>query len=302
VDCLVTGASGYVGSALAQALRASGIPTRAVVHRGEAPAGFAGPAGECLRADITRGLSASAMAGVDTVYHLAGLAHQRATDAEYAALNVDATIALAQAAAEAGVRRFVYLSSVKAALPPPDAGAYGRSKAAAEQELRALAASSDLEIAIVRPALVYGGPVRGYLALLRRWVELRLPAPPPGGERAMVSRGDLVALLLRLHQRPLQSPLCVTVTDGERYSARRLHRALCDALGKPPWLPSPPAVLWRGGARLADLLVREEAGSTWRRLQGSEYVERSDLQQLVGFVPAERFEDTLLPAAAGVSE
>lgn len=311
MQCLVTGASGYLGRALVAALLADGIGVRAVVHRSQRPL----PTQDTVRADLVSGLPAQALNEIDAVYHLAGLAHERSTPQAYRTLNVDATVRLAREAAEAGVRRFIFLSSVKASLAPDpavDSSAsapntsvdaslhpYAASKADAECALRELAATTSMDVVLLRPALVYGGEARGYLRLLERWVHARLPEPPAGGCRSMIARDDLVRLLLQLHDCEIASPLTLVATDGQRYSARRLHQALANALGKPALLPTPPRWLWRGACRAADLLLRAPAGASWQRLQGEEYHQASDLPALCSFRPALQFEDVVSPRANG---
>lgn len=239
------------------------------------------------------GLAKDLCRDVDVVYHLAGLAHTHATAEAYTAVNVTATRRLAEAAREAGVRRFVFVSSAKAGLPEARAGLYGAAKAAAEQQLLSLAAETAMELVILRPALIYGGEVKGYLRWLSRWVEAGLPAPPEGGARAMIARDDLVALMLVLRAATLQTPATLTVTDGECYSAARLHRAMVAARGRKTRLPGPPRWLWRVAASTLDLARRRPRGETWERLQGEEYVEASDLPGLTGFAPTLRFEDVV---------
>ena len=92
------------------------------------------------------------------------------------------------------------------------------------------------------------------------------------------------------------SPVTLTVSDGERYSARRLHAALCKALNRSPWLPSPPRAVWRVLARGADLLSGLPRGATWQRLKGEERVVASDLSLVPGYAPRETFESALITA------
>lgn len=296
--CLVTGASGYIGRALVPALVAAGHVVRAQRHRADVP----GPAQESFCADLSQGFPESALEDIDTVFHLAGLAHSRETPAAYRTINVEATVSLARAAMAAGVRRLVFLSSVKAALAaaaPATADDYARSKADAETALLSLAQGGAMDVFIVRPALVYGGEHGGYLRWLERWVQAHLPAPPEGGERAMVAREDLVRLLVMLQQACLASPATLTLTDGQSYSAQRLHRALCDARGLRPWLPSPPPAVWKLACRVGDLVSGQAAGASWRRLQGAEPHRGTDLDALLGFRIQRSFED-VVRGAGGV--
>ena len=286
--CLVTGASGYIGTALCAALRRDGHEVLAQVFRGQAPPGLQA----VYRCDLSEGPADGALydalSGIDCVFHLAGIAHQRACLADYQSVNVEATRVLAQAALAAGVSRFVFMSSVKAGAASP----YGVSKARAEALLQTLSRNTGMDLVILRPALVYGAEARGHLAWLRRWVQLRLPELPQGGERSMISCDDLVQLCLLLLRFEQDGALELVVTDGERYSVRRLQRALVAALERTPLLPAPPRFCWRVAARLVDALHREPAGSLWGRVQDDELSAAQGLEAL-GFVAAWDFESCL---------
>lgn len=286
--CLVTGASGYIGTALCTALRGDGHEVLAQVFRAQAAPGLQA----VYRCDLSEGLTHAALRdalhGVECVFHLAGIAHQRASLADYQSLNVDATQGLAQAALAAGVSRFVFMSSVKARAASP----YGASKARAEALLQALSRNAEMDLVILRPALVYGAEARGQLAWLRRWVQLRLPELPRGGERSMICCDDLVQLCLRLLRCKHKGLRQLVVTDGQRYSVRRLQRALVAALGRTPLLPAPPRFCWRAAARAVDALRGEAAGSLWGRVQDDELFAAQGLEAL-DFVPTWDFESWL---------
>lgn len=311
MQCLVTGATGYLGRALTPALLSAG---HAVIGQcaTEAPTDIALP---MLRRDFRAGAAGLVPDGTDCVLHLAGIAHQAAAPADYYLINVAATLELARDARARGVRRFVFVSSVKAEAAtaaglractgaavtqgsggdtaPADGGCdYAGSKAAAEAGLRELCADGAMELIIVRPALVYSVDAPGHLRLLRRWAEFRLPRPPAGGARSMIARDDLVRLLVLLTTAPLPDVSPLVASDGEVYSTRRLHAALCRALQRRPWLPSPPAGLWRLAATLRDRLQRLPPGSTWERLAGDERYPSRGLAEL-HFRPTLTFERSL---------
>ncbi|WP_035517404.1 NAD-dependent epimerase/dehydratase family protein, partial [Pseudohaliea rubra] len=220
MECLVTGGTGFVGSALCEALLAQGD---SVQQAGRDPA-------LALPLDLAAGAVPALPGGIDVAFHLAGLAHRSAPAALHEQVNHRGTVALARAAAAAGVPHFIYLSSVKALGPAPgpapraeDSGlpprdAYGRAKAAAEQDLAVIAADSGMAVTVLRPALVYGPGAGGNLEALRRWVAAGRPAPPAAGARSLVGRGDLVGLLLMVAGQPAAGFRCFNVTDGESYT------------------------------------------------------------------------------------
>lgn len=264
----ITGASGYLGRALATSLASHMLP---VVTLGR------GDADRALDLGQHTGFR-SALEGLSTLVHCAGLAHNRSAPHHYERINHRATMALADAAATAGVRRFIFIStlnvvpaasasgSLSAASLPRPSTAYAESKWLAEQSLEQLLGHSDCDVVICRPGLIYDHQLTGNLATLRHFAG-RLPiAFPEKGERGMISRPDLVALLHNLIQRETWGQLPsrnLPVTDGESYSARRIARALGCAAGL-----SIPAPLWRVGGWCRDRLTSAVPGSTWRAVSG----------------------------------
>jgi nucleoside-diphosphate-sugar epimerase len=232
----VTGAGGFIGSHLCPALAAAGHELRASVE------------------------------GCDAVVHLANIAHTSASAADLQRVNVEGTIAQARAALAAGARRFVYLSSIKAAQPDD---AYGRSKLRAEQALLGLA---NLEPVILRPPLVYGPRVKANFLALLRAVDRGWPLPLASIEnrRSLVYVGNLVDAILACLGGPAQGRT-YAVSDGAPVSTPQLCRAIGRALGRPARLFPFPGGLLRlvpGLARLAqsqetdDRAIRAELG--WR--------------------------------------
>lgn len=222
------------------------------------------------------------LAGVDVVFHLAGIAHQRAQDSVYARVNHQATLALARASAAAGVKCFIFLSSVKAMGPAQgDAvrneeelsaptNAYGLSKLQAEHDLRTAFCHSEMSVVILRPSLVYGAELKGNLLSLSRAVRAGLPRPPERGGRSMLAVQDLVELMVQLATDPPRGVHTWIVCDGQRYSARRIYDLMRAALGKGPGVSWLPLWVWRLGAYFTDGLRHRGADSRYDKLFGSE--------------------------------
>ena len=269
---LITGATGFVGRALVPVLAAAGHDVIAAV-RDPAIAGFAdGHGGIAVRRVADLGPDTDwrgALEGVEAVAHLAARVHvmdDRATDslAEFRHVNRDATRRLAEAAADAGVRRLVLLSTVKVngdasgAEPiretdeprPPDA--YGRSKWEAEQALTEVARGGGMEAVILRPPLVYGPGAKGnFLALLR--LCQGAPMLPLGGlenRRSLIYVGNLVDAIMACLVHPAAAGQTFLVRDGDDVSVPELIRRTGAALGRTPWMIGVPEPLLRLAGRL----------------------------------------------------
>jgi nucleoside-diphosphate-sugar epimerase len=261
---LVTGSSGFVGRALVAELGRRGFGARGAERR--RPSGNAG--GEVIEVgELSESTDwSAALRGIDTVFHLAARVHrvgEPASEAEAAYLrtNADATTTLARAAIEAGVCRFVFVSSVKVMGevsaerpfaeddPPQPQDAYGSSKLAAERELQQLA--GQIEVSIVRPPLVYGPGVRAnFFALLKLaaggWP---LPLGTACAPRSMVFIDNLVDALIACATRPHGSPATYFVSDGRDISVAELVRLLRMEMGVPVRLWSLPAGVVRAVAK-----------------------------------------------------
>lgn len=291
---LLTGSSGFVGRHLCQYLRERSIPVRPAARAG-ASAGGAIVVGE-IGPDTDWSM---ALQGIETIVHAAGRAHMlrdRAVDplAEYRAVNVAGTVRLASQAASVGVKKFVYLSSIKvngnrtsldrgfsAEDRPAAEDPYGQSKMEAEQSLLELAKGTSIDVAIVRPPLVYGPGVRANFLRMLRAVHHRVPLPLASvhNRRSMVSVWNLCDFLTRLIGGEAPANRIWMVSDDEDLSTPELLRRIGTALGVSPRLfPCPPGLI-----RLAGTLLGrgEEAARVCESLR----VDIDDTKSLLGWRP-----------------
>ena len=302
---VVTGATGFVGAHLIPALRGAGWTVRAAVRSagGSLPAAVEPVVvGDLTDAPDLR----EALAGVDAVIHLAGRAHvmrETAADVEgaFRRANVEATRHLAERAAAAGVRRFVFLSSVKvngertgdrpfteADAPAPE-DAYGRSKWRAEQALHAIAAATGLEVAVIRPPLVYGPGVRANFLRLLRLVERGVPLPLGSvcNRRSLVGVWNLCDLIVACAALPAAAGETFLVSDQQDLSTPALIRAIATAMGRPARLVPFPVAALRLAARLAG------QGDAVERLVGSLLVDATRATRVLVWKPATTVEEGL---------
>jgi UDP-glucose 4-epimerase len=265
---LITGASGFVGRALCPLLAEVGYQLRAAVRTEGRVAAYIGETS--VVGDIS-GLTEwhSALANVDLVVHAAARVHvprdSRQNRALYSAVNASGTRALAQAAARAGVRRFVYLSSIKvygdatahrsfqASDPPDPRDDYGKSKLQGESDLLQAAAGTGMEAAIVRPPLVYGPEVRANFLRLMRWVDSRWPLPFGAirNERSLVNVWNLCDLIATLLATQRSAAGVWLVSDDEDLSTPDLVRRLGRAMQRPVRLLAVPVPLLQACAAFA---------------------------------------------------
>jgi UDP-glucose 4-epimerase len=298
---LVTGASGFIGRALVNDLAAAGQPVRAAMRH---PADVFPRGVEVVAvSDLTRPVEWRALLkGIDTVVHLAGIAHAGPGIAEdaYDRVNRLATAELAAAARAVGLRRLVFASSVRAQSgpvadhvltesdEPRPTDAYGRSKLAAEEALRA----SGVPYAILRPVLVYGPGVKGNMAALLRLAAK--PWPLPLGlfrnRRSVLARENLVTAIHFALTVPAAGETWL-VADPEPVTPGQMVRALRAGLGRRPGLLPVPA--WPVGMALR----AAGRGDLYDRLGGELVVAPAKLMG-AGWQPRVRTADGLAAMAA----
>jgi UDP-glucose 4-epimerase len=254
---LVTGAAGFIGRAIVPALVSAGHEVRAASrHRPD----FAPPVEAAIHGDLGPDVDwLPLLAGVDFVIHLAGIAHTGPgiPAGDYDRVNHQATAALARAARKAGVKRVVFVSTIRAqtgpqadhvlteADAPQPTDPYGSSKLAAETAL----AQSGVDFTVLRPVLVYGLGIKGNLRTLARLAAL--PVPLPFGaftnRRSLLSIGNLAAAITHVLHHPESSGETYVVADLQPVSLAQIVKALRAGLGRPPGLVNVPPGLIRLG-------------------------------------------------------
>lgn len=297
---LVTGANGFVGRSVCHRLTAESIPFSAVVRKKSH--------GSHHEIGSINGKTdwSNALATCDAVVHLAARVHvmnERSVDplAAFREINVVATENLARQAAQHGVRRFVFVSSVKvngertlqvpfsaSDMPAPE-DAYGQSKLEAELALAKVAQETGLEVVIVRPPLVYGPGVGANFLRLMQLVKWGIPLPlgEVDNRRSLVAVDNLVDLLLACLCHPAAAGQTFLVSDGDDVSTPSLIRMLANAMGKRALLlPVPPKLLSAGAA----LLGKSAAAA---RLLGSLQVDIAPTRSALGWQPVVSMEKAI---------
>ena len=247
----ITGATGFVGQRLIRALlqkvegNSSQVKLRFLTRIKHADY-------ESVVCDFqSDNVPDDALNGIDTVFHLAGYAHDlhAANNVEnrYRAVNLDATVRLAELAVASGVKKFVFVSSVKASGPKVSGqcsnekdqvapeGIYGRTKREAEIQLLDIGRKSAMDVSIVRPSLVYGPDVKGNLCMMMSWIDKGRfpPLPEIKNRRSMIHVDDLVRVLLLVAKDERANGEIFIATDGNPYSSREIYDAMCHVLKKP---------------------------------------------------------------------
>jgi nucleoside-diphosphate-sugar epimerase len=279
-----SGATGFIGQFLLRELPKRGYRLRVLLRR---PSTVPMECASAVVGDLGRAQNmAAALADADAVIHSAGLAHAMSglPEDDYRLLNTEATIALARAAQRADVKRFVFLSSVRAQSGPTadqvltetlsaqPTDPYGRSKLAAEQGLAAL----DIDWVALRLVLVYGPGVKGNMAELIRLARSPYPLPLRSltGKRSLLAAENLVAAIDAVLQTPqtLRRPLIVA--DPEPFTIPQMIGAMRQGLGRKPLLLPAPSMLLEWGLRAVG------RGEIYQRLAGSLV---ADPSALMGF-------------------
>lgn len=301
---LVTGANGFVGSALCTELIKRDITVLGAIREKSYATGLK----SMLVGDINNTTNwMDCLLGVDIVIHLAARVHIMKDQvknplAEFRKTNVEATLNLAKQAHQAGVKRFIYMSSIKVngevtklgqpfntSDQPCPQDAYAISKFEAEQGLLDLAKETGMEVVIIRPPLIYGAGVKANFASMVRAVKCGIPLPlgAISNKRSFVYVGNLVSLIIKCIEHPAAANQTFLVSDGRDLSTTELLKACAIALNVKPRLIPVPKIL----IELAAGLVGKRGLS--QRLCGNLQVDISQARELLDWEPPFSVEEGL---------
>lgn len=303
---LITGANGFVGFALCQSLVDAGCTVTGAVRAADRQRDDRGHA-HVIIGDIDGATDwLRCLQGAEAVVHLAArMQNPHLTGAALLRamrqVNVAGTDNLARQAAASGVRRFVYVSSIKVngertgARPfrvgdhPSPQDAYAISKYEAEKVLRRVAAETGLEIVLVRPPLVYGPNVKGNFLTLMQWMDKGLPLPLAAIEnrRSLIALENLIEFLMLCLHHPRAAGQTFLISDGEDLSTPELLRRIACALGRPVHLWPMPLVLLRFAA------LATGKRNEFNRLGGSLQVDASYARERLAWHPRASLDEAL---------
>ena len=307
---LITGAAGFVGHAVCQQAVCHGFSVNGALRRRGEVSKSVKP---CVVGEINGSTDWDCvLRDVSSVIHLAArvhVMHDTAADplTAFRAVNVDGTLNLARQSAAAGVKRFVFVSSVKVngestqpgqAFAEADTAnpqdAYGQSKHEAEHGLRQLSADTGMEVVIIRPPLVYGPGVKANFAALMRAVQRGWPLPLGAvhNQRSLVALDNLVDFIITCTTHPRAANQTFLVSDGQDLSTTELVRGMAQAAGVPARLLPVPVWALQAGASLLG------KGAAVQRLCGNLQVDISKARSLLGWVPPVPVQEGLRRAMA----
>jgi nucleoside-diphosphate-sugar epimerase len=302
---LLTGGSGFVGAEVLRVAQSRGIPIRPVFRNKEFISELGTVTISSLASDTNWRVAVS---NVDVVIHCAARVHimddQEANPLKaFREVNVQGTLNLARQSAEAGVKRFIFISSVKVNGEATQSGrsfnaddiaapedAYGISKAEAEAGLRLLSDQTGMEVVIIRPPLVYGPGVKGNFSSMLSWVARGLPLPlgaVTSNLRSFVGLDNLVDLILTCVDHPNAANQTFLVSDGEDLSTTDLLRKIGLALNQPVRLiPVPIKILSFASSLLGKRAIAQ-------RLLGSLQVDITKTRTLLEWRPSFSMDEEL---------
>jgi len=298
LNVLVTGATGFVGQHLIEYLKLDGYNIKAISRK--LIPGVDTVICDFLKDDIPD----NALKGIDIVFHLAGYAHdlksEPGIEQTYHKINVGVTVDLLSLSIKHNIKKFIFVSSVKAGGSPirgkcaaeedqnDPAGMYGETKREAELKILETGRKSDIHVSILRPALIYGPKVKGNLQLMMQGINKGWfpPLPETGNRRSMIHVDDIVrALLLLVNSQQANGEIFIAI-DGRSYSSRNIYEIMRCVLGKKPLNWSVPKFLFSAIALLSpnlsykiDKLLGDECYSS-EKLQSLGFKAQKELKQM----------------------
>ena len=293
-NILISGATGFIGKRLVGAMDAN-VRVLSRIKQ---------PDYETVVCNLeSEVIPENALDGVDTVFHLAGYVHDLSDATKiqgvYQKVNVDATIRLATLSVKSNVKKFIFVSSVKAGGSSPfrfcrsekdqsnPEGAYGKTKREAELHLLKIGIESGMHVSIIRPSLVYGPNVKGNLQLMLSGVKNGWfpPLPETGNKKSMIHVDDLVRAILLVADDDRANGEIFIATENTPYSTREIYNAMCDSLGKPTPKWSVPKLLF-------DMLsfINPRIKYKLNKLLGDEHYSSAKLDEL-GFKAQKKIKD-----------
>ena len=297
-NILVTGATGFIGQRLVNHLKSEGFSIRAI-GRTSVP-GVDTSICDFLDSNIPENV----FKDIDVVFHLAGYTHdlesRSGVNDVYQKINVGVTVDLLSLSVKYKIKKFIFVSSVKAGGIPvkgecacekdqnnPE-GVYGKTKREAELKVLEVGRNSNMHVSILRPTLIYGPNVKGNLQLMMSAIEKGWfpPLPEVRNRRSMVHVDDVVRSILLLADSQQANGEIFITTDGREYSSRNIYEIMCHVLDKniPNW--SVPRLLFNAIARLSsgfkykiDKLLGDECYSS-KKLQSLGFKAQKQLRQM----------------------
>ena len=307
---LVTGSKGFVGQAVVNSLLNAAYDVRACSRQDDVTSH---PRIHSFQNSDLSGSTDwhSALQNVDVVIHLAARVHMMSDSVmepltEFRKVNTDATLNLARQAAGCGVKRFVFLSSIKvngeetnseSKFKPDDSfiptDPYAVSKYEAEQGLLAIAKETGMEVVIIRPPLVYGPNVKANFASMMKWSNRGVPLPLGAvyNQRSFVALNNLVSFIIHCLEHPKAANEVFLISDGEDVSTTELLRKVASAFGKQAKLMPVPVKMM---GFIAKVIGKKEVAD---RLFGSLQVDSSKARELLDWKPIITMDEQLTKTA-----